>query len=367
MLTEREYWFWLCNINGIGYQKITELLDYYQEVKEIFTAKENTLSQIKSLVKKDIEYLSKVHEEDVVHRLYEKLMKEETKFLLQQDVDYPKPILQVYEPPYAVYVKGKLPDLTKPKLAIVGARNCTNYGRELSMYFARELAKEGVQIISGLAMGVDGYSHQGALIADGYTLGILGCGIDCCYPESNRAIYEQMIEKGGVMSEHGYHVKPRAGNFPKRNRLIAGMSDAILVVEAKERSGSFITVDQGLEQGKDIFVIPGRITDKLSVGCNRLARMGAQVVCHPRDLLEYFHLESEKENQIVGALLQQTKEMLSEEELKMVQYLSLEPVYLGRLVEQMRLDVGRVSSLLISLELKQVVREVAKNYYALKV
>lgn len=366
MLDNRELWFWLCNINGIGYKKIQELLDYYGDVESIFTAKEDSLKQISALSENDIAYLSEAHEEDKIKRIYEQLEKAKVRFIIQQDAEYPTKLREVYDTPYGFYMKGKLPDINRPSVAIVGARNCTNYGKELAIHFARELAKEGIQIISGLAMGIDGYSHTGALQKNGYTLGILGSGIDVCYPKSNYYLYHKMETEGGIMSEYGLHLSPLAGNFPRRNRLIAGLSDAILVIEARERSGSFITVDQGLEQGKEIFVVPGRITDELSVGCNRLARMGAQVVCSPRDILEHFHINNVKDKS-----LQERKELLSgkltEQEQSVYEQLSLEPLYIGRIVEKTKLEVGQAAEALLSLELKDLIKQIAKNYYAIQI
>ncbi len=365
MLDKRELWFWLCNINGIGYKKIQELLDYYGDIESIFSAKEDSLKQINALSDRDIAYLSEVHEEDKIKRVYEELDKAKVRFVIQQDIEYPAKLCEVYDAPYGFYMKGNLPDVNRPSIAIVGARNCTNYGRELAIYFARELAKAGIQIISGLAMGIDGYSHTGALQENGYTLGILGSGIDVCYPKSNYYLYQKMEIVGGILSEYGLHMKPLAGNFPRRNRLIAGLSDAILVIEARERSGSFITVDQGLEQGKEIFVIPGRITDELSLGCNRLARMGAQVVCSPKDILEYFHIESTKD-QALGKRKELLNEILTEQEYAVYEQLTLEPLYIGRIVEKTKLEVGQAAQALLNLEMKDLVKQIAKNYYTVR-
>lgn len=358
-------WFWLCNINGIGYKKIQELLDYYGDVESIFTAKEDSLKQIRALSEKDISYLSKVHDEDKIKRVYEQLEKAEVRFIIQQDEEYPKKLREVYDSPYGFYMKGKLPDINRPSVAIVGARNCTNYGKELALYFARELAKEGVQIISGLAMGIDGYSHAGALQENGYTLGVLGSGIDVCYPKSNSYLYHRMKIEGGILSEYGLHLRPLAGNFPRRNRLIAGFSDAILVIEARERSGSFITVDQGLELGKEIFVIPGRITDELSMGCNHLARMGAQVVCSPKDILEHFHMDNMKDQPLQERKLRVSGK-LTKQECAVYEQLSLEPLYIGRIVEKTKLEFGQAAQALLNLELKDLIKQIAKNYYIIR-
>ncbi|MDD5934851.1 MAG: DNA-processing protein DprA [Clostridiales bacterium] len=367
MLDRHELWFWLCNINGIGYQKIQDLLDYFGDVEAIFTAKEDALRQICSLSDKDVEYLSAVHEEGEIRRVYECLAKANVRYIIQEDEEYPTKFRQVYDSPYAFYLKGKLPKPDGPSVAIVGARNCTNYGKEVAIYFAKELAKAGVQIISGLAMGIDGYGHMGALQGKGYTLGILGSGIDVCYPKTNASLYHRMETEGGILSEYGLRRKPLAGYFPRRNRLIAGISDAILVIEARERSGSFITVDQGLELGKEIFIVPGRITDELSVGCNRLAQMGAQVVCQPKDILKYLHIESEEEDKTLDEKKKAISGKLTEKEKVVYEQLSLEPLYIGRILEKTHLEMGQAAEVLLSLEMKNVVKQIAKNYYTIRI
>lgn len=152
--------------------------------------------------------------------------------------------------------------------------------------FGTVLARAGVQVISGMARGIDGIGQRSALCAGGYSLGVLGCGVDICYPQENRELYEQLLVKGGLCSEYPPGIEPRAALFPPRNRIISGLCDGVLVIEAKERSGTLITVDMALEQGREVYAVPGRATDALSAGCNRLIRQGAQLVMNPEELLE---------------------------------------------------------------------------------
>ena len=360
MLTQKEYWFWICNINGIGYQKITDLITYFGEPSEVFTAKEEQLMQIGSLEERDIAYLKNRHKEDEVKKYYELLEKEQIKFYLPTDEAYPSRLKHIFDPPYAIYAKGKLPEEDRLSVAIIGARQCTNYGKEVALFFAKQLAQQGIQVISGLATGIDGYGHMGALEGNGYTLGILGCGINKVYPESNYRLYEQLEQQGGILSEYGQNVLPKAFHFPRRNRLIAGMSDAILVVEARERSGSFITVDQGLEQGKDIFVIPGRITDELSIGCNRLVKMGAEIVCHPNDIIEHYHIGTN-----VIEHKQRQKKHFSEIQKKILGVLSVSPIHISHIVEALHIEMGIAMENLLWLELEGEIKQVTRNYYAI--
>lgn len=367
MLSDKELWFWLCNINGIGYKKIKALIEYYETPEEIYHASETTLSEISCLQKRDMEYLSECHDDDKIASIYDKILKAGIRFLIQSDKDYPKRLKNLYDAPYGLYLKGELPKEEFPLVAIIGARDCTNYGKESAIFFARELASHGISIVSGLAKGIDGYSHIGAMEGAGYTLGILGSGINVCYPQSNYTLYERMGREGGILSEYGWNVKPIAGNFPRRNRLIAGMSDAILVVEARQRSGSLITVDQGLEQGKNIFVIPGRITDELSIGCNSLVRMGAELVCSPKDVLDFFHLSDQHNPRMISQQIIETAQMLEAKEREVYQQLSFEPVHIGSLLHETKFEVGELAEILFHLEMRKIIRQVEKNYYAIRI
>lgn len=360
-LTKKELWYWLCNINGIGYKKIKDLLVYYGNPLDVFVAKEEDLLKIPSLTDSDRRYLSATHDEEHVKREYDKLIQQDVRFILRGEEEYPSRLEATYDPPHGIYIKGKLPREHIRTIGMVGARNCTTYGREVALYFARELANKGIQVISGLALGIDGYSHEGALLGEGYTLGILGSGIDVCYPKYNQYLYDSLTVTGGIMSEYGLGVHPKPGNFPRRNRLIAGMSDGILVVEASKRSGSFITVDQGLEQGKDIFVIPGRITDDLSVGCNQLVKMGAELVCHPNEIFAYYQMEERKGNlEVVGS---HANISFTELEERIMKLMSLDPIHVSSLLEKTNLEIGKLMQLLLQLEQKNCIRQVAKNYY----
>lgn len=183
--------------------------------------------------------------------------------------------------PEGLYVIGELPRDDQPTVGIVGARMCSRYGHETAYEFGRVLAGKGVQIISGLALGIDCYAQEGALAGGGKTFAVLGCGADICYPKSNREVYEKIKTSGGILSEEKPGTPPLAYNFPKRNRIISALSDIVLVVEAKEKSGSLITVDFALEQGKTVYAVPGRVCDLLSYGCNSLIAQGAGIACSP--------------------------------------------------------------------------------------
>ena len=282
--------------------------------------------------------------------------KKSIQYIQQMDPDYPQRLRCQNGMPKGLYLLGKLPDPDRPAVAVVGARRSSSYGNETARIFARELAFAGVQIISGMAWGIDGMAHTGALEAGGDTYAVLGCGVDVCYPEGHRGLYGRIQETGGILSEFPPGMPPRAGHFPARNRIISGLADLVLVVEAKEKSGSLITADFALEQGKDVYAVPGRLGDSLSAGCLGLIRQGAGLADSPETILGALGITRVQEQNY-------TKILLAKEENIVYSWIRLQPTSLDELVRQTRYPVQKVMSILVGLELKGCIREVRKNDY----
>jgi len=277
------YWYWFVNIRGVGNKTRNELLIRYGHPSEVFKAKEEELSDI---IDKSVREAFRTSKDRSRHIKKLKLLYESgTKFIHWESDAFPERLKYIFMPPHALYVRGSLPDPARPSVAMVGSRKATNYGKSCAYRFAKEMAEEGIQIISGLAAGIDTGSHRGALAAGGYTAGILGGGIDTVYPRNNFNLYYDMYRLGGVISEYNMGIPNHCGLFPWRNRIISGLSDIVFVLEAGEKSGSLITASSGLEQGKDVVALPGRITDPMSRGCNRLIGEGAIPVCDTEDIL----------------------------------------------------------------------------------
>ncbi len=208
-----------------------------------------------------------------------------------QDQKYPKLLRQIYDPPKCLYIQGNIDILNNPSIAIVGCREPTQYGKSAAKYFAYNLAKNDFNIVSGLAKGIDSFSHIGALQAKGKTIAVVGCGLDIIYPKENEKLAKQILETGGVIiSEYPLGTKPDKKNFPARNRIISGISSGIIVVEAKEKSGSLITADFAMEQGKDVFSVPGNINSLNSIGTNNLIKDGAIPATNYNDVLKFLQL-----------------------------------------------------------------------------
>lgn len=217
--------------------------------------------------------------------------------------DFPQRLRWIPDPPFGIYCKGRMPfsegrgtggtadgaDVRGGAAAIIGARSASPYGKNQARRFAFALASGGVTVISGMARGIDGIAQRAALDAGGLSFGVLGCGVDVCYPEENRDLYDRLLEQGGILSEYPPGTPPEPKLFPQRNRIISGLSDLVLVIEARKKSGTLITVDMALEQGREVYALPGRVSDHLSDGCNRLIRQGAEAATCPEDILEFFY------------------------------------------------------------------------------
>ncbi len=275
---------------------------------------------------------------------------------------YPRRLQELTGMPEEIYVEGRLPKDECPSIAIVGARNCSHYGANMAQEYAKFLANAGVQIVSGLARGIDTAAHEGALLAGADTFGVLGCGVDICYPASNRRLFEKMKAQGGVISEFPPGSPPLAYHFPQRNRVISGLADAVLIIEAKEKSGSLITADFALEQGKTVFALPGRVGDLLSTGCNRLIYQGAVPAWCPEMILEEMNWDqtvakktkNRSEKEILG---------LAREDNLVYSCLNLNPKNITDLQDETGLSCQELMKSLVQLQIRGLAKEVWKNNY----
>ena len=288
-----------------------------------------------------------------------KTMENGIRYIRKEDDDFPEKMLELADCPEGIYVKGELPDPKKKTVAIVGARMCSPYGRATASYFGRVLAANGVQVISGLALGIDGAAHEGALLAGGKTFAVLACGVDICYPRTNIGLYEQMKVQGGILSEEPCGCPPLARLFPKRNRIISVLSDLVLVVEAKKKSGSLITADFAAEQGRDLFAVPGRLEDVLSQGCLELIEQGAGIALSPERLLEIMGQNTKKSDNSKDVV----QNVLAREENMVYSCLSLQPQSLEAICKETRLSITTVTETVMLLQLRGLVKEIGRNRY----
>lgn len=355
-MENRDYILWLCSLDVIRPDKKCSLMAYYHTAENIFKAEKKELHQLGILSENEINMLAGKQKESQIQQIWEMLKTKDIRFCTSEEAEYPYRLLEIYDPPYGLFYKGRFPEVNAVSLAIIGARACSHYGKEQSYYFASGLAGKGVQIISGLARGVDGFAHGGALHAHGRTFAVLGCGADVVYPPEHDRIYQEILAEGGIISEYPPGTAPYRWNFPRRNRLISGLSDGVLVIEARKRSGSLITVDSALEQGRDVFALPGRAGDSLSEGTNRLIKQGAALVDKPEDILEFYQIGFRKKIE---------KRDLSLETAEKIVYanLGLEEKHLDRLAQETGMGTGKLMEILLGLEEKGLVGQTGLHFY----
>lgn len=309
---------------------------------------------------KEKDYKNELDERMKDGKYLKELERKGIKFVKVGDKNYPDKLMPFEDKPKYLFYKGRLPDETKPAVAMVGARACSNYGRNMAKSIARELSENGVQIISGMARGIDTYSALGALEGVTPTFAVLGCGVDICYPTENIELYENIIKNGGLISEYPPGEPPVAWHFPQRNRIISGLSDKIIVVEAKENSGSLITVEWALEQGKDVMAVPGRIGEKLSSGCNRLIKSGAGIITAPKDILEELKYVVFKEPDGIKT----EKKPLEKDLALLYSELSLQPKNIYELMNDTGLKYEELVNRLLRLQLMGLIEQPSENYYS---
>lgn len=355
-----KYEYWFANLNGISNRRKWEIREKVTNLEELYYIEETALKQF-DIHDKEREIILKGIRDWKLDAEYQKLERLDVQFVPITDRRYPRKLLDIAAPPYALYVRGKLPDEEKKTVAIVGARECSPYGESMAGKFAKALAEAGMQIVSGMARGVDSAGQRGALAAGGESFGILGCGVDICYPRDEIGLYMELQESGGVISEFPLGTKPLPKHFPARNRIISGLADVVLVMEAKEKSGSLITADMALEQGKDVYALPGPVNSHLSKGCNLLIRQGAGVLLSPEDLLEEWGFLS-RQNQQKNNL---RKFPLESAENIVYSCLDFHPKNLEQLMTMTNYSVAELLDILVGLELKGLIKEISKNNYTI--
>ena len=250
-----KYWIWFSRINKIGAKAQNKLLEKYHNPERIWNLTKEELQEI--LDNKQVEIVLNQNNRENLEKYDEYMQKHKIKMITILDEKYPKKLRNIYDPPVVLYVKGNASIIDNLSIAIIGSRICSNYGKEVAKQFAYNLSKHNINILSGLARGIDTYAHIGAIQAKEITIAVIGNGLDIIYPEENRKIYDDIIKNNGaIISEYIVGTKPEKLNFPARNRIVSGLSEGILVVEANKKSGAFITVDFALEQGKNIYAIP---------------------------------------------------------------------------------------------------------------
>lgn len=352
------YNYWLTTVKGIGNRAKLELLAQTGSARELYFLSETQLKTLNGMTDERFLLLMESKKQNT-QKMYDEMCEKGISFLSIEDEAYPYRLKQIPDAPIGIYVKGKLPGKEQRMVAIVGARMCSEYGRTMAKELGRGLAAKGVCVVSGMARGIDAAGHAGAIEAGGMTCAVLGCGVDVCYPASNRMLYADILEKGSMISEAPPGMQPLPMLFPQRNRIISGLSDAVVVVEARAKSGSLITADQALEQGRDIYAVPGRVDDPLSEGCNNLIRQGAGIISGIGEFLKDLDLQGnfEGRQEILEKLL------LEKEESLVYSCVDLRPKNVEEILQKSGMSMPGLAQVLASLVQKGFITETFKNCY----
>ncbi len=366
MVKKQEAWFWYCSVPYLPPRLKNRLLFAAGGPEEIYRMPEKRLRELlrgevsEQAAETFKRWILESRKEPEIRRRFTEMEKAGIRLVTVEDGEFPGRLRYLEDRPAGLFVRGELPG-DGPSAAIVGSRACSYYGRTMAEEFGRALGEAGVQVISGLARGVDGAGHRGALAGAGRTFGVLGCGVDVIYPPENGKLYRQVERSGGLISEYPPAMRPLASHFPERNRIISGLCDLLVVVEAGRKSGSLITASCALEQGKEIWAVPGRAGDYLSQGTNCLIKDGAFPLTEPEELLSYWFPEKKK------LRIYEKKKILLDKNLERVySCLDCEPKSAGQLCAETGLAMKLLAGCLVELELEGLAEQVSPQYYVEK-
>jgi DNA processing protein len=349
-------------VPGLGSGKIRLLVEYFSGACHVLQQKADTLSAsgiVTPHVASNIAASSKVQ---FLEEEYKQLHLNGCAVVTSADEHFPQSLNDTPGGPVVLYVKGDAALLKTAGLAIVGSRICSYYGKNMAARFASRFAEVNVTVISGLARGIDTAAHLGCLEKNGKTIAVIGCGLNHMYPKENKELAAQIAQKGLIISEMPMGTPPIPANFPRRNRIISGLSLATVVIEAGLKSGALITADYALEQGKDVFVLPANIDYETAKGSNKLIKDGAKVALDPMDILD--ELKSQLEFSFAQNLTQSvSRVLLTEEQMLFYKHLSLDPVHIDELTTRANQSLSEAAQVMLNLELKGIVRQLPGKYY----
>jgi len=345
----------ILSVPGIGPLRIRRLIGHFGSAKAVLDADVHDLCLVEGIDENKAERIKKK-----INRLFaddqlSRVEKHKVRLITLWDADYPEILKSIYDAPVLLYVKGTLDGKNGNRLAVVGTRSSTSYGQWAAEYLCEDLARRGVVIVSGMARGIDTLAHRGAIKGGGKTIAVLGSGVDVVYPPENDGLYERISETGAVISEFPMNTEPASGHFPRRNRIISGLSVGTVVVEADHKSGALITAYIALEQGREVFAVPGSIRSRTSRGTHKLIKEGAKLVESVDDILaEMPQWKSDEES---GQNMEDVSERLSEEERVLWDVLSEEPLHIDGIAAQANVTTSEALAMLLSMELKNCVKQ----------
>ena len=351
------YDYWLYALPYIGKKTFLRLLEEGYVSDFLYECTEEKLPSFLSEKQKASIIKGRHAEKTNLENAYKKLEHHGIYMTVYKNPDYPEKLYSIPDPPAVLFYKGSLSFLEGKNIAVIGARNCSEYGKYVARRFASCFAKNGVTVISGMAGGIDGHAQKEAILQGGSSVGVLGSGVEVCYPAENYGLYQELIKKGCVLSEYLPYVKASANLFPPRNRIISGLADALVVIEAREKSGTLITVEMALEQGKEVYVVPGRITDELSKGCNKLLWEGAYPAVSPEKVLESLYGDNYADSIDKGMVIGNNVQNM------ILSFLEMTPVHIDILQQRTGLPMEVINKEIFLMTLEGMVMEPANGWY----
>lgn len=357
-----KYIVWLTSIPGIGSVTFSKLLDFFGNLENIWNANKNDFLELP--IKQDIK--DKIMDNSYKNRIdsiLDNIYKNNIQIITKEDNVYPQKLKFIKRSPPILFLKGNSNLLNKFSIAIVGSRNCSEYGKNISEMFATKLSNLNITIISGMACGIDSIAHKSSLKNTGRTIAVLGSGFDNIYPSNNKLLFDEIIQsEGAVITEYLPDVCPLPGNFPARNRIVSGLSDGIIVVEAREKSGALITAKLALEQGKEVFCIPGNIDTLYNKGGNLLIKKGVKIATSVDDILkEYPQFTKNKLDEEDYYMPQIDINLIKEEYRQVFKYISTTPTSIEEICRDLSLNISNVNSTLTMLELEGYIKLLPGN------
>ncbi len=353
----------LLSVPGIGSQRIRQLVAHFGSVEAVLAASFGKLIEVEGVDKILAEKILRQQDTDFVRNQLNLANKNEVDFLSFWQPEYPDPLKSIFDPPVLLHVKGSILPEDVISLAVVGTRNPSSYGAQVTEQLTRELVRAGFVIVSGLARGVDTIAHRAALRAGGRTVAVLGSGLDFIYPAENKRLASEIEANGAVVTEFSFGTKPDASNFPKRNRIISGLTLGTLVVEAGQKSGALITAAFALEQGREVFAIPGPITSVRSQGTNRLIQDGARLVQTADDILQELEPRLRSLRKLEMGHVATPELHLSGNEKRLFDVLTGDPQHIDVLSQKLGLSSSEALSILLTLELKDLIKQLPGAYF----
>jgi DNA processing protein len=361
-MNDKLHWLALNMVPGVGPITYRSLVARFHDPEHVFAASARELASIGGVGEKTIRAIKEFPAKKLAAEELKRVADLGGGILTFREQGYPKNLLQIYDPPPLLYVRGEMEQSDPPMVAMVGSRRGSFYGRTVTKQISKELSLAGVLVVSGMARGIDTAAHLGALEAGKRTIAVFGCGIDVIYPPENKRLFFDIISHGAIISEFPLSTPPDGKNFPRRNRIISGVSLGVVIVEASEDSGSLITASHALEQGREVFAVPGNIGMVTSKGTNRLIKQGAKLVEEAQDILveilpQYGGLPA------VGVIKKDDLPALSNAEDNILQFLSHTPLHIDEISRMSNMEIRLVSTILLELELKGVISQLGGKMF----